>query len=392
MPAETLRWVARGAGLAIGAAVVLAAVAIAALARDVLLLFFGAVLLGSALRPGVDALRSVAGIPRGLIIVAVYVAFFAAVLAAALLVLPAASHQLGGLIDAAPQVFARLRTWAADLQPPPLSDAATALVAGAQAAVAQRLPRPGEIVEAGFTVAEIAFSVVTVLALVFFWLVEHARLQRYTLAFLPAERRAGARETWDEVEERLGHWVRGQLILMAALAIATSVVYTLIGLPSALLLGLFAGLAEVIPLVGPVIGAIPALVVAAALRPDLVVVVLIAYLIIQFVEGNVLLPIVMKHAIGLSAFLVMASLLVGAAVAGIPGALVAVPLVAGFEVVLERLQARETPVAQAPAEGLSPTAAIGAVSAAVSERVTEPVRRRVNRRRATRSTEARRGS
>ena len=75
---------------------------------------------------------------------------------------------------------------------------------------------------------------------------EHARLQRYALSFVPAERRAGAHETWSAVEERLGHWVRGQLILMAVLAVATGVVYSVVGLPSALLLGLFAGLAEVI--------------------------------------------------------------------------------------------------------------------------------------------------
>jgi predicted PurR-regulated permease PerM len=368
MRAESFRWVMRGAGFALGAVLVLGAVEVAVLARDVLLLFFAAILLGSALQPGVDALRSVAGVPRGVIIVAVYAVFFAAVLAVALLVVPAAIAQFSALVGTAPQVFDRLGAWAAGLQPPALSQAASTLVAAARAALRVRPPLPGDIVEAGLTAAEIVFSVITLLALVFFWLVEHARLQRYALSFLPPERRAGAREAWDEVEERLGHWVRGQLILMAVLAIATGFVYSVIGLPSALLLGLFAGLAEVIPIVGPVIGAIPALVIAATIRPELLVVVLVAYLVIQFVEGNILLPIVMKHAIGLSAFLVIASLLVGAAVAGIPGALVAVPLVAGVEVLLERLQARETPVTQAPEEGLLPTEAIGSVARAVRAR------------------------
>jgi predicted PurR-regulated permease PerM len=147
---------------------------------------------------------------------------------------------------------------------------------------------------------------------------------------------------------RLGYWVRGQLILMAVLAVATGVVYSILGLPNALLLALLAGLAEAIPIVGPLLGAIPALVVAATIRPELVVAVVLAYVVIQFVEGNILVPMVMKRAIGMSAFMVIISLLVGAAVGGVVGAFLAIPLVAAFEVVLERMQARETPITQIP--------------------------------------------
>ena len=75
-------------------------------------------------------------------------------------------------------------------------------------------------------------------------------------------RRAGLRDAWNEIEARLGLWVRGQLILMASIGVATGIAYTLIGLPAALLLALVAALAEVIPIVGPLIGAIPAVLVA----------------------------------------------------------------------------------------------------------------------------------
>src|SRR5881397_3368360 len=118
MRSESLRWVVRGAGFALGAVLILAAAEVVVLARDVLLLFFGAILLGSALRPGVEALRSVAGVPRGVVIVAVYTVFFAAVLAVALLVIPAAITQLSALLGAAPEVFDRLGAWAAGLRPP----------------------------------------------------------------------------------------------------------------------------------------------------------------------------------------------------------------------------------------------------------------------------------
>jgi predicted PurR-regulated permease PerM len=209
-------------------------------------------------------------------------------------------------------------------------------------------PAADDVVKVGLTLAETIASLVTLLALVFFWLTEHARLQRYALAFVTLDRRAGMREAWDEVENRLGLWVRGQLILMGSMALATGAIYTVVGLPSALLLGLIAGFAEAIPLVGPLIGVIPALLVAATVDPQLVVWVGIAYIIIQFVEGNVLVPIVMRNTIRLSSFLVISSLLVGGAVGGILGAFLAVPAVAALEVILERFQMRETPVTQAP--------------------------------------------
>jgi predicted PurR-regulated permease PerM len=348
--AESFRWAVRGAGLALGVAAVLAVLQIAPLAKDVLVLVFIAVLLASALEPAVDAVRGRVSVPRGVVILAVYATFFAAVAVLALIVVPAAIVQLTALASQAPDYFDRATAWAASLQPSVLGAAVTALLEAAQKSLVATPPKPGQVVEAGLTVAQVVASAVTMLAVVFFWLVEHATLQRYALSFLPAERRAGAREAWDDVELRLGQWVRGQLTLMGVMAVATGVLYTILGLPSPLLLGLIAGLAEGIPIVGPLLGAIPALVLAATISPQLVLVVAVAYVVIQFVESNVLVPIVMKHTVGLSAFLVIVSILVGAAIAGIPGAFLAVPLMAAFEVILERLEAREVPVTQTAIE------------------------------------------
>jgi predicted PurR-regulated permease PerM len=183
---------------------------------------------------------------------------------------------------------------------------------------------------------------------VYFWLTEHARLQRYVLAFVPAHRRARARDVWNQSETRLGMWVRGQLILMSALGVATSIAYTLLGVPSAVLLGLIAALAEGIPIVGPLLGAIPAILLAATVSPQLALEVAGVYLVLQIIEGNVLVPIVMRNTVGISPFLVILSILVGAAAGGFVGALLAVPIAATAEVVLEGLQARDVPVAQDP--------------------------------------------
>jgi predicted PurR-regulated permease PerM len=99
-------------------------------------------------------------------------------------------------------------------------------------------------------------------------------------------------------------------------------------------------------MIGPLLGAIPAILVAVTVSAELAVVVAIVYVVLQAVEGYVLVPIVMRNTVGLSPFLVMASLLFGGAVAGIAGAFLAVPIVAAIEIVAARFQAREVPVLQ----------------------------------------------
>jgi predicted PurR-regulated permease PerM len=136
---------------------------------------------------------------------------------------------------------------------------------------------------------------------------------------------------------------------MAAIGLATGIAYTLLGLPGALLLGLIAALTEAIPIVGPMLGAIPAILVAATVSPELALIVAGVYVVLQLIEGSVLVPLVMRNTIGISPLLVLMSLLVGGTVGGFVGAFLAVPVVASVEIILSRLQARETPVAQDPA-------------------------------------------
>ena len=137
---------------------------------------------------------------------------------------------------------------------------------------------------------------------------------------------------------------------MGAMGVATGTAYSLLGVPGALLLGLIAALTEAIPIVGPLLGRHP----GCPRRRNGVArswpcIVAGVYIVIQLVEGSVLVPLVMRNTIGISPLLVLVSLLVGAAVGGLLGALLAVPIVASAEIILSRLQARETPVAQDPA-------------------------------------------
>ena len=354
MRSEAFHWFVLGYGLAAGAGLVLAIRSGFVSASRVLVLVFVAILLASGLEPFINWLRSRLPIGRGFTILIVYLGFFITVLGFAFLVVPGAIAQLATVAERLRPFLRDARDFASTLQPETLATSATALIDAAEEAIRPRAPEAGQIVEVGLTVAEAAISLATMLAIVFFWLTEHARLQRYALAFVPAARRAGAREAWNEVETRLGSWVRGQLILMGTVGLATGTVYALLGLESFVLLGLIAGLAEAIPIVGPLAGAVPALLVAATRGPELVLVVAAFYVVIQVIEGNILVPLIMRNTIGISPFLVVVSILVGAALGGITGALLAVPTVAAIEVVLERLQARETPVPQDPASVAAP--------------------------------------
>ncbi|HYH92333.1 MAG TPA: AI-2E family transporter [Candidatus Saccharimonadales bacterium] len=350
MRSDLTPWMVRGAGLALGALIVFGLIQLGIAASGVLLLLFIAVLLASALEPMVGWIRQHLPLGRGATILVVYASFFLVMFGLAFIVLPAAIDQAQQIASSLPTFIDSAKAWAADLRPQALASSITALIDSVgQIFEPAPPPDPNEVVQVGTAVAEATTSFVMLLVLVFFWLVEHARLQRYALSFLPMERRAGTRDAWNEIESRLGLWVRGQLILMGAIGLATGIAYTVLGLPGALLLGLIAAITEAIPIVGPLLGAIPAVLVAATVSPELAVVVAIMYLVVQFIEGSVLVPIVMRNTIGISPLLVLLSLLIGTAAGGLVGAFLAVPVAASIEIILSRLQARETPVAQDPA-------------------------------------------
>lgn len=355
MRAEAASWVARGIGLALGIGLVLLLAGLAVSARDVLLLVFIAVLLGAALEPVVGAIRGRIAISRGPAVLIVYVVFLTVVVAISVLVVPTALVQLSSALAGLPTFLGQVRAWTDTLRPDAVAQGLGSLLDAVEAPFRPGPPPdPESMVAASVVVGQAAAAVVTLLALVFFWLTERPRLQRYALAFLPPTRRAGIRDAWNEVESRLGLWVRGQLILMATIGIATGIAYSLLGLPAALLLALIAAIMEVIPIVGPMLGAIPALLVATTISPETALVTMGIYVLLHIIEGNVLVPIVMRNSVGLSPFLVLLSLLLGGTAGGILGAVVAVPIVAGITVVLERLQDRDTPVPIDPAAAAAP--------------------------------------
>ena len=105
---------------------------------------------------------------------------------------------------------------------------------------------------------------------------------------------------WREIETRLGTYVRGELLLMTSIGVLAGLGYWAIGLPFPLALGALAGLLEFVPMVGPTLGAIPAVLVALAISPQAALLVVIYSVVIQVSENNILVPRLMGHSVGVS--------------------------------------------------------------------------------------------
>ena len=352
MRSEVYHWFVRGVGFAAGVLLIVAIALGLSKAIPVAILIFVALVLASGLEPATEFLRTRLPIGRGASVLAVYAAFFLLVVGLLVLIVPTAIAQLAQFGTRVEPLLASVRTWADNVQPEVLGATVGAVVDAAQRVLVSRAgdPEPADVLAFGVSLAEAAVSTLSVLALVYFWLTGRARFQRFVLALLPEGRRASAREAWNDVESRLGSWVRAQLLLMGTMGVMATIAYWAIGLEGALLLGVLAGLAEAIPLVGPALGALPALGVAA-MTGDIQLVAIVAgvYIVIQIIEGNVLVPMVMRRTMSVPPFLVVAGILIGAAIGGILGALLAMPVVAAMLAVLERLQARETIVQAEPA-------------------------------------------
>lgn len=172
----------------------------------------------------------------------------------------------------------------------------------------------------------------TLFALAYYWNLEGQRVKLWLLRFAPAQRRDGIRAVIDEAEATVGAFLAGQLLLGLLIGIASLGAYLLIGLPYALALAVLAGLFELIPLVGPVLGAAAALVVALVYDPSKAIWVVAAAVVIQALENYILVPRVVGQSAGVNPLVTLLALAAFGALFGIPGALLAIPLAAMVQI------------------------------------------------------------
>ena len=190
------------------------------------------------------------------------------------------------------------------------------------------------------------FSFVMVLVITFFMIVDEDGIKKFLLALFPKRFHGYILEKGARVEKKFGAWVRGQLILMLAVGILTFIALEIAGINYSATLAVLAGLTELLPYVGPLLAFIPAVIIALS-QGGLVFAIVVAaiYIGIQQLEGNILVPLVMKKAVGLSPVIVMFAMLVGASfpdtINPIIGIIVAVPIATAIGVFVEDYAGRD---------------------------------------------------
>ncbi|HEU5368240.1 MAG TPA: AI-2E family transporter [Ktedonobacterales bacterium] len=180
-------------------------------------------------------------------------------------------------------------------------------------------------------------GIIIILFMALFWVAFTDGLRAFFLGCFPPRLRSTGAQVLDEMSIRLGGYVRGVLINMVVVGMLSGIAVWLLGLPFALLLAVFAGLTEAIPLVGPWIGAIPAVLLGFSISPTTGLLVILAYLLIQQLENHTLVPLVMNRTVKLSPLTTLVAVTIGALLQGLLGVLLAVPLAAVVQVLVVRV-------------------------------------------------------
>ena len=303
---------------AVVAALVVLGVVVAALAlwklKILLALLFLAFTIGSAMRPGVEALRR-RGVPRAVGILLHYAALFGLLSLLLWAVVPRAVKQVQDAIGD--------------------SEDETGLkgeVLGWLDGRLERLPQPEQFVDPALEVTligvEIALGLLFVFAAAAYWIFERDDAVRFVTSLLPRPRRKVVRDTWDLIDLKLGAYVRGQALLIALVATVLSVCFWAIGLPFWLLIAIFAGIVEIVPVIGPLTAG--ALAVGVGLTESIGVAVAagLVVLVVRLLEDYLVIPRVLGDAVGLSPLVVLVSVAAATLLFGEFAVLLAIPMAA----------------------------------------------------------------
>lgn len=174
------------------------------------------------------------------------------------------------------------------------------------------------------------FSFFLVVVMSFYISVQKKGVQRVLTAIMPINYRDYILNLWERAQKKLGRWLQGQLCLAVLVGVLVYVSLSLLNVKYALLLGLISAILELFPYIGPVIAAIPGIILGFLQAPILGLWVLIVYLVIQQIESYVIAPLVMGKVVSLNPIVVILALLIGEKLGGILGMVLAVPLAAVF--------------------------------------------------------------
>ena len=328
--------------------------------RTILLQLLLAIILSAGLRPLVDRLHE-RGLPRGPAVLLIYLSVVLIIVLFGIVVIPPVIDEIERVAYEAPTYGERLMQFLRDLRVqypflPALDEQLLAQLRGLGSQI-------GAIASQALSVARIAIGVfsgllnaILVLLLTLYLVVDGPRIREYLLSFLDPAKAERARSVADRIGPRIGGWLLGQIALSTTIGVVSYVALTLLGVEGALLLAVIAAIGEVIPIVGPIAAAVPAVIVALTQSPLLGLATAGVYLGIQQLENNLLVPKIMERAVNLHPLAVVLALLAGSELLGIAGAIVAVPVAAAIAVVLDEVRGmRSASDSPSPAEAPATT-------------------------------------
>lgn len=290
------------------------------LIRDIILLFFVSFIFMSALSPSVEKLVKLK-IPRVLATLIVFVLIVVAFAGLVAVGLTPLIHETSNLTQRLAENISMLfQTNFID-----------------QSVIQKELSGlSSNVIDFTLNVFENLIRFVSVIVVTFYLVLDRKAIEKRTIGILTG-RQESTQRLIRTIEEKLGAWMRGQIILSAIIGVAVYIGLVILGVEFALPLAILAAFMEVVPVIGPIISAIPAVLIALTVSPLLAGLVAGLYLGIQQIEGHIVVPQVMKRAVGLNPLLVILAISVGGRLLGLGGALLAVPIAVVIQVVLQEV-------------------------------------------------------
>lgn len=290
--------------------------------RGVILLVFISVILMSALNPGVDFLERYR-VPRAISALLSYILIIALISTIIGILIPPLVEQTSKLITVTPELLDKVG----------LNEIEPSIVLRELSSI------PSNVFRFALSAVGNIIVVFTILVFTFYLILERKNLKRHLTMAFGNDGEAKAEVFVDKVERRLGQWIRGQLFSMSLVGILCYAGLKLLGIEFALPLAILAGLFEIIPNMGPIVSAIPAMIIALATAPSLALGVAALYFVVQQLQAQVITPSVMHQAIGFNPLVTMIALMAGYTLGGIGGAVLGIPLLLVLQVIWETVYA-----------------------------------------------------
>lgn len=303
--------------------------------RVIILLLLFALLFATVIERPVLRLER-RGLPRAASILLVYLAMLAGIVLISLIVVPPITTEARVFWEELPTIVGDLAEEWRTSQNPFLSTTGYRLMVQLKFRIENPPPPTGDTAISLVTsTGGVIFGIIATFVIGFYYLMEKRLVRQVALDFVRPESRERYNTIWDDVEVKVGDWLRGQLLLMLTIGVLAGVGYAIIGVRFWPLLAVVAGITELIPIIGPWIGGIPAVAIALLDSWQKAILVAIFLVLLQLAENTILVPRIMRNAVGLSPLAVFIAVLAGAEFYGPLGALLALPVAAALQVIIQ---------------------------------------------------------